>query len=304
MDYLQNSELSKKEDIGIVSVLIPLYNHENTVKRALDSLLRSDCKHIELIISDDASHDRSFEVASLWVTEKKDLFYRVIIFRQEKNQGITGNLNYLISKANGEFITLFASDDELTSKAIDIQKDYLQENNDKDFIFSNMGIIDQSNHILVQKMVSQRRAKLIKSSFWASIDMVFNWGPPWPRLFARRLSFNRFGGYYKEHSLEDRWSAIKIFETRRYGYIDVVTHLLRMRNTGFGTGGISSERLAADMFSIEKLCLNDSTGMLKVCIYINVQASRSGNNKSKYKWFYVIFRKIILTIYRKIVLEE
>ncbi len=298
---MQKSFLLNESGIGVVSVLIPLYNHESTVKRALDSLLKSDCKHVELIISDDASSDRSFEIASSWLKDKGNSFQRAAIYRQEENLGVTENINFLISSATGEFITLFASDDELTPKSIDIQKGYLIANKNKDFVFSNMGMIDQSSRILIEKIVSSRRSKLIQSKFWATIDMVFNWGPPWPRLFARSECFKKFGCYIKEHCLEDRWSAIKIFETGRYGYLDEVVQLYRARDLGLATGGMPLERLVLDMQNVEKNLLNETSGLLKICLYIRVNSIISGDNK--YKWIFYLLRNLISYLYKFYILS-
>src|ERR1700690_2251627 len=114
--------------MGITTVLVPLYNHEVTVERALSSMLLSDCSKIELIICDDASVDQSFKVASLWCESFGDRFEAVQVVRNQVNIGINKNFNKLMSLSSGEFVTLLASDDELTNFSIDKQRLYLLNN--------------------------------------------------------------------------------------------------------------------------------------------------------------------------------
>ena len=277
----------------IVSVLIPLYNHQKTVERTLESILKSDPEFIELIVADDNSSDHSFDVAAAWIDRNGSVFYSAAIIKHPSNLGITGNLNWLKNNATGDYITLLASDDELTPMAIDIQKRYLESNPGKDFVFSNMGIIDYDDNIIKNSIVSPIRAKLISISVFSIIDLIFNWGPPWPRLFARREAFERVGDYIAEHSFEDRWSALKIAETRKYGYCDHVVHLYRTREVGLATGGIDPSRLIRDMQEVEKGILPETTGLLRACLHIRVKSFTTSSHRNIGNLFWVALRKLI-----------
>jgi hypothetical protein len=93
-----------------------------------------------------------------------------------------------------------ASDDELTEGAIDIQVAVLRKNSGKDFVFCNVGLIDNESKLLLERSVSNVRSIIFHSKSLCTFDMVFNWGLPWPRLFARRIAFQKFGNYVAEHS--------------------------------------------------------------------------------------------------------
>lgn len=98
------------------SIVIPTYNREKCVRRAIDSVLRQDFESFELIVVDDGSTDRSREVLQEYV--KKD--HRVRFFSHEKNRGVCPARNTGIDRARGEWVILLDSDDELFPNALSL----------------------------------------------------------------------------------------------------------------------------------------------------------------------------------------
>jgi len=94
-----------------MSVLMPVYKHEQFVEFALNSILESDCNRIELIVCDDASPDRSATFARTWIEHHAHRFHRAVFVENETNQGITRTLNRLLEMATADCATLIASDD-------------------------------------------------------------------------------------------------------------------------------------------------------------------------------------------------
>ena len=93
--------------LPLVSVVIPLYNREKTIQRAVDSVLNQTYENIEVIVVDDCSNDKSIE--KLHKYEKDG---RVRIFYQDKNSGANAARNRGIQEARGEYIAFQDSDDE------------------------------------------------------------------------------------------------------------------------------------------------------------------------------------------------
>src|SRR4051812_4918129 len=61
----------------LVSIGMPVYNGERHIREALDSLLRQDYRHFELIILDNASTDRTGEVCAGYAAKDPRIRYRV-----------------------------------------------------------------------------------------------------------------------------------------------------------------------------------------------------------------------------------
>jgi glycosyltransferase involved in cell wall biosynthesis len=99
----------------LVSVLLPTYNSERYIRQALDSVLSQSYPNIELVISDDASSDRTPEI----VAEYQMRYPEVIkLFLQEKNLGVTRNCNFILQHCSGDHIVFFAGDDLLYENCV------------------------------------------------------------------------------------------------------------------------------------------------------------------------------------------
>lgn len=90
----------------LVSVLLPVYNAEPYLPAALESILRQDHEHLEIIAIDDGSTDRSLEIMERY--RKNDR--RVHIVSRE-NRGLIATLNEGLSLARGELVARMDADD-------------------------------------------------------------------------------------------------------------------------------------------------------------------------------------------------
>src|ERR1700690_2651657 len=90
-----------------VSIGLPVYNGEKYLAAAIDSLLAQTYADFELIISDNASTDRTAKICQ----EYAELDRRIRYYRQPKNCGIAGNFTRTLELARGEFFQWHAHDD-------------------------------------------------------------------------------------------------------------------------------------------------------------------------------------------------
>ena len=94
-----------------LSIGLPVYNGESLLPGAIEALLGQSYKDFELIISDNASTDRTAEICRGY--EEQDS--RVRYIRQPRNIGMVPNHNYLVTVARGEFFK-WASHDDLYAR--------------------------------------------------------------------------------------------------------------------------------------------------------------------------------------------
>lgn len=90
-----------------LSVLIPTYNREDYVGMAIESVLNQEFYDIEIICSDNASTDKTFQI--LLEYQKNDP--RVKVFRNNKNLGPVWNWQKCLENATGEYVHWLWSDD-------------------------------------------------------------------------------------------------------------------------------------------------------------------------------------------------
>lgn len=89
-----------------ISVIMPVYNVENYIRKCIDSLLAQTLKEWELIAVDDGTPDRSGEICDEYA--KKDS--RITVIHKE-NGGAPSARNAAIPKARGEYLYFMDSDD-------------------------------------------------------------------------------------------------------------------------------------------------------------------------------------------------
>ncbi|GAB2508973.1 glycosyltransferase family 2 protein [Lysobacter humi (ex Lee et al. 2017)] len=92
-----------------VTIALIAYKAADTVREAIDGALAQDVP-CEIIVSDDASPDDTYDVACAHVAGY-DGPHRVVVRRNEVNQGVTAHLNTLFAMASGEVVVIMAGDD-------------------------------------------------------------------------------------------------------------------------------------------------------------------------------------------------
>lgn len=93
----------------LVSVGLPVYNGENYIAEAIESVLAQTCEDLELIVQDNASTDRTAEICREFLARDS----RVRYYRNPRNLGAAPNYNLAYSLARGRYFKWLAHDDRL-----------------------------------------------------------------------------------------------------------------------------------------------------------------------------------------------
>ena len=112
-----------------LSIIIPIYNVENTLRRCLDSVISQNIDNCEIILVDDGSTDNSGFLADEWA--KKDARISVI---HKKNGGPSDARNYGLDSMNGDYVTFVDSDDELSPNTLEPLLNILHNNPEYDIL--------------------------------------------------------------------------------------------------------------------------------------------------------------------------
>jgi len=118
------------------SVIIPTYNREKLILRALTSLLSQTEKNFEAIIIDDGSTDNTYTVI-------KEIFLKNynFIYICNSNHGLAFSRNLGMNHASGKYITFLDSDDEYEPDHLETRKKILSENHDIELLHGGLKII-------------------------------------------------------------------------------------------------------------------------------------------------------------------
>ncbi|HFD3584761.1 TPA: glycosyltransferase family 2 protein [Enterococcus faecium] len=122
----------------MISVIIPTFNAEKSIERAVESILNQTYQDFEIIICDDCSSDRTWDI--LKKISKKDK--RIKIYKNEKNSKSAYTRNKAISKSRGEFIMQLDDDDYCHEDRMMKQYKFLNSHQNFDFVGSNAFLWD------------------------------------------------------------------------------------------------------------------------------------------------------------------
>ena len=107
--------MNKVIESPLISVLLSVYNDDKNIKTSIDSILSQSYKNIELLVMDDCSTDKTYDI----LKDIKDR--RLRIFRNKDNKGLTKSLNILIKKSKGQILARQDSDDISLPTRLEVQ---------------------------------------------------------------------------------------------------------------------------------------------------------------------------------------
>lgn len=127
----------------LVSVIIPSFNHEKYIEQAIESVFQQSYRPLELIVVDDCSGDRSPKIISSLKARyrKLDSNFKFSFFRKSKNSDAPTTINFGLSKARGEYVTILNSDDYYAPDRIKTLVDVASAKN-KELLFTDVEIVD------------------------------------------------------------------------------------------------------------------------------------------------------------------
>ena len=116
-----------------------VYNDEEYLGEAIESILNQSFSNWEFLIIDDASTDRSLDIIKSYARRDDRIRY----FQLGENQGLTKNLNYLLDQSQGEYIARMDGNDISLPKRLVLQLKPLRDNK-ADIAWSNLVFIDKA----------------------------------------------------------------------------------------------------------------------------------------------------------------
>lgn len=93
-----------------VSIIVPVYNAENTIRRCIDSILEQEYTDFELLLVDDGSKDRSGAICDEYTDPRVHVIHK-------ENSGVSATRNLAMDQARGTYLQFLDSDDWITPDA-------------------------------------------------------------------------------------------------------------------------------------------------------------------------------------------
>lgn len=213
----------------LISVIIPLYNSEKTIRETLESVFQQTFSDFEIIAVNDGSKDSTLDI----ITSIQDPRLKIFSY---PNGGISVSRNRGLSHAQGEFIAFLDHDDLWTREKLESQLKALQENPQAAVAYSWVDLIDEANQFIRPvprtRVTDNAYEKLLLSNFvhTASNPLI------------RKEALIKVGGFDESITGPDDWDLfLRLAASYQFVTVPQVQILYRMT-----TGAVS-----ANVFKIE-----------------------------------------------------
>lgn len=237
-----------------VSIGVPIFNAENSLCAALDSLLDQTFSDFELVISDNASSDQTEALCRAY--REKDS--RIRYFRQDVNLGAEANFLFVLERSVGKYFMWAAADDVRSRDFIALNLEFLEKNLDyvcsvspvkfegRGFDEKQMGdrsLDDDQFDLRLRRFFgpwhangafySLMRTEIIKNCEWVGKKFL---GADWTVVLylARQGKLNRLHLGWLELGLKGVSNSGGIFRRYRSTPLDLILPFWRMSMAAFG----------------------------------------------------------------------
>lgn len=217
-----------KQEINI-SVVIPMYNSEKTIVRALESVRQqTSIEYIkEVIIINDGSIDLSLDIVKKYRYDHPEIKIRLF---SQKNKGVSAARNFCLKESKGNWIALLDADDEWLPEKIEKQIKVLLKNPEIDFIGGKIN--NKPLKILWKKIDTLHKADIK--------ELCIKAFPQTSTVLFRRKIYEDIGGYDENMKYaEDMNYFMKICLAYNYYCLPEQLVIYDGGKKGFGQGGLS-----------------------------------------------------------------
>ena len=202
----------------LVSVIMPAYNSEAYIEEAIQSVLSQTYKNFEFIIINDASKDGTLNVIKNYAKKDK----RITVVTNLTNLGVGATRALGIEKSKGSFIMWQDSDDISLPRRMELQLDYLLENELVGVVGGYIEFFGEGIKTTLRKY-SQNDAELRRR--------IFMYSPvAQPASMYRKEVYEKVGTYDAQYTVAEDLEMI--FRTgTEYRFANVQTLVLRYRQS-------------------------------------------------------------------------
>ncbi len=178
-----------------LSVLVPAYNEQDSIKGTVEAILKSDYKNIvEVIVINDGSKDNTLKISR--ELEKK---YPLVKVLDKKNSGKADSLNQAIKIAKGDLIAVVDADSYPDSHALSSMVGFF--NDPKTGAVTTRILVRKKNNLLRKMQAIEYKIIAFTRKLLGFVDAIYV--TPGPLALYRKTALERIGGFDPKNITED-----------------------------------------------------------------------------------------------------
>jgi glycosyltransferase involved in cell wall biosynthesis len=220
-------------DVPSVTVVLPVHNRQELIRRAIDSVLAQTMTDFELLVIDDCSTDATAEIVEKYFTDP-----RVRLVRNKTNLGPAGTRNHGIDLARGRYIAFQDSDDRWFPEKLSLQMKALQLNPHLQACFCGSLYYAREQCYYIPRTGTLISENAVKGDL--SVDVLYS-NPITPQaLLVEKDLFHAIGGFDASLPINEDWElAIRMAQKTHFAFVDEpLVVIYRTANS------VSSDRVA------------------------------------------------------------
>lgn len=228
-----------------ISVIIPTYNCEEYLCRAIDSVINQVFSDYEIIIIDDGSIDKTKNLIDIYITK----YYGKIKYFYQDRLGVSAARNNGLHKATGEYIAFLDSDDLWLPDKLKLQINLMSLYSNVYMVFTDSELFTENGGILRDSM-SRSRLPQKKGSFRYKVlqknlndesiiignlynDLILCNFIATSTVFIRSAVLEKVGYFSEEFTVAEDYDLwIRISQKHEIIYLNKVTAKYMVRNNG------------------------------------------------------------------------
>ena len=199
------------------------YNNGEYIKEAIESILKQSYPNWELIITDDASTDKSVEIIEPFLSDS-----RIKFFKHEFNLGCGAAKRNCAINCTGEFLGVLDPDDVLGGKAMEIVADIFDKYKEVGFVYSNHYECDANLNI---KGINKWAGEVNEGSSNLHLSKSTAFGAFRRKCYEKTSGFNPF---FKK--AVDKDIIYKLEEVTKLKFINIPLYYYRMHKNSISLG--------------------------------------------------------------------
>ena len=166
-----------------VSIIMGIYNCQDTLKHSIESILNQTYTNWELIKCDDCSTDNTYDIAEYYANKFPE---KIKLIKNKKNITLAPTLNKCLQLASGDYIARQDSDDISLPNRLEKQVDFMSKNIQYDLVGSSMISFDGNSEIGIRGVMNENPNKF---SLLTTTPFCH------ATILAKRKVFEQLGGY-------------------------------------------------------------------------------------------------------------
>lgn len=168
----------------MISIIISVYNNEQTIDKCIEAILKQTFQDFELIIIDDNSSDSSWHQIEAY----RKIDKRINVYRNSVNLGLAKSLNRAICLSQYKLIARMDGDDYPNEKWLESLYCFLSKNKNIDIVGSFATLINSKGEIIGNSVKPTEHNEIIKALRYSNPIIH-------PSVVIRREVFKKLSGY-------------------------------------------------------------------------------------------------------------